>query len=98
MGQVRELADRVCLRYRSAGGLTLFETAEAYRFLDACLAEGKIVLGIEGFYIDGKQVVPEMGAIADFSDVSSSGESIMEGRAFLGKVGALGLLFEFTLD
>lgn len=83
---------------REVGGLQLVALADAWAFLDACVAAGVLVLGIEGFYFDNDQVRPDMGAIADFSQMANSEESVLEARSFLGAVGRPEMLFDFTLS
>ena len=57
-----------------------------------------LVLGIEGFYVDGDKIYPAMEAIADFSQLTNSEETILEARAFLTAVGHPGLLLDVTVS
>lgn len=83
---------------REVVGLQLVAFADVRAFLDACAAAGVLVLGIEGFYFDSGQVRPDMGAIADFSQMTDSKESVLEARSFIEAVGRPEMLFDFTLS
>lgn len=92
------LAKRAGVRLRSRPGVDLVAAADAPRFLDACEAEGVRVLGLEGFTLRGEELWVDMERIADFSSVTDPDESVREGRLFVARVTAPGLLFDFTLD
>jgi len=92
------LGRRAVIGIREVGGLQLVAFADARAFLDACVAAGVLVLGIEGFYFENGQVRPDMGAIADFSQMTSSEESVLEARTFIEVVGRSEMLFDFMLS
>ena len=98
MGLTLTLGRRAGIGIREVGGLQLVAFADARAFLDACVAAGMLVLGIEGFYFDNRQVRPDMGAIADFSQMTNSKESVLEARSFIDAVGRPEMLFDFTLS
>lgn len=98
MGLTITLGRQAGIDIREVGGLQLVAFADARAFLDACVTAGVLVLGIEGFYFDNAQVRPDMDAIADFSQMTSSEESVLEARSFIEAVGRPEMLFNFTLS
>lgn len=97
MGPVAALARSAGIAITTAAGLDLIDLAEAPRFLDACLREGWVILGVEGFRIEGDRLSPEMTAIADFSGLCSSRESVGEARRFVERMHDSGLKLDFVL-
>ena len=98
MGLTLALARRAGIGIREVGGLELVAFADTRFFLDACVAAGVLVLGIDGFYFDNGHVSPDMGAIADFSQMTNSEASVLEARSFIEVAGQPEMLFEFTLS
>lgn len=92
-----EVARRAEISVRWAHGLFLVEATDAAAFLDACLAAEVVVLGIEGFLVDENHVVPQMGAIADFSGIDDVRKTNRAARDFVAEVGTPGMFFEFVL-
>ena len=97
MELILELADRAGVKVWSVGRLPLVAAIDARSLLVACLDAGVRVLGIEGFYIEGEQVIPEMAAIADFSGLDDSVKSVVESERFLEAVSGVDLFFDFTV-
>lgn len=95
VGLTLALGRQAGIDIREVGGLQLVAFADAWTFLDACVDAGVLVLGIEGFRLDSGQVRPDMGAIADFSQMTNSRESILEARSFIETVGQPEMLFDF---
>jgi hypothetical protein len=84
-GLVERLAADADVLLRWHAGLPLVAARDADAFLDACDAEPVRVLGIEGFYLQGDDVRPDMSRIADLSSVADPAESVKEARRFLGR-------------
>ena len=97
MGLTLALGRQAGIDVREVGGLQLVALADVRTFLDTCVAAGVLVIGIEGFRLESGQVRPDMGAIADFSQVTDSEESVLEARSFIETVGQPGMLFDFAL-
>jgi len=98
MGLIQMLADEVDVRVviRGASCLLPFEGMNAV--LEACRKKGIKVLGIEGFWPKGDALVPEMDAIADFSDQESSLDSITDAIRFIRVAGKTGMLFDLIIN
>jgi hypothetical protein len=65
------------------GRSALIARDDAEAFLRACAEARGVVLGIEGFHVVGERLEPDMGWIADFSDLDDVDESLTESRSFL---------------
>ncbi|MCP4548388.1 MAG: hypothetical protein GY835_18155 [bacterium] len=98
MGLINTLARRAGLRLIRVGGLQLVAFPDVPDFLDACMAAELLVLGVEGFGYEDGEVWPDMSAIADFSELTSSHQSVVEARMFADSVGRPGMLFDFTVS
>ncbi len=98
MGLTVALGRRAGVAIRVRGGLELVAFADSQAFLAACEAAGVLVLGVEGFHLEGDHVRPDMGAIADFSQVRDCKASVLEARAFIEAVGRPKMLFDFVLS
>lgn len=96
MGLVEKIASRAGLMVERSGSLWLIQSADALAFLDQCEAEGLRILGIEGFARKQGALIPDMDAIADFSD--ALGCSILEARRFVAEVHASGLMLDFYIE
>lgn len=57
-----DLVDRQC-------GTFLIRHDDIEKFLEMCKQYNLVILGIEGFQICGKWIIPDPNAIADFSDL-----------------------------
>jgi len=98
MGLAAALARQAGVDLRKVGALRLIAFADAQPFLDACLVDAVRVIGVEGFFLKGDRAEPDMRAIADFSGLTDSAESISEARTFINAAGRPGMLFDFTLS
>jgi hypothetical protein len=98
VGPALALGRKAGIEIREVGGLQLVALADARAFLEACEAAGVLVLGVEGFRLDSGQVHPDLGAIADFSQLTDSRESVLEARSFVEAVGQPEMLFDFALS
>ncbi len=98
MGLTVALGRQAGIEIWQVGGLRLVSFADAQIFLDACLAARVLVLGLEGFTVDGGQAQPNMNAIADFSQLTKCEQSVLEARAFIETTGRPEMLFDFTLS
>lgn len=96
MGLVEKIASRAGLTVEKRGSLRLIQSVDASAFLDACDAEGLRILGIEGFFRKQDALVPDMDAIADFSD--ASGCSILDARKFVAEVKSPSLMLDFAIE
>ncbi len=98
MGLTLILGRNAGIKIQEIGGLALIAFADTQVFLDACVAAGVLILGVEGFYLNNAQVRPEMGAIADFSQIKDSKDSVLEARSFIEAAGRPDMFFDFTLS
>ncbi|MCL4472455.1 MAG: hypothetical protein M1539_04395 [Actinobacteria bacterium] len=99
MGSLTEdLARHAQINVVNIGGLHLVATTDIATFLDTCQTENVLVIGIEGFRLEGERVLPDINAIADFSHLSNSIESIVEARRFFDAVDKPGMVYDFTLS
>lgn len=85
------------------GKVALFSLPDAALFLDYCAKRGIGVLGVEGFQLEGTKRIPNLDAIADFSELMNvSGTSFPERsisamREFFMFMPQDGLMLEFVL-
>ena len=98
MGIVERAAVRAGIELHRRAGLNLVATADAPKFLAACEALHVRILGFDGFTIAEGCLIPDMAAIADFSDVADAQESVRCSHRVLRQLSAPELLFEFTVD
>lgn len=88
---------------RRENGTVLVRAADVLRVIRAAASKGYWTLGLEGFYEKGRNLVPDMGCIADFSSLGSlpAGEresaSIRDAELFLQRCADPQLLFEIIL-
>jgi len=75
----------------------------AHSDMDAFLTEAALlnhgILGLDGFSIEPPHIAPDMGAIADFSELASNSEilrSIQQARHFIEKVSKPHLFYEIV--
>lgn len=95
---VQSLALQAGVPLRSVAGLSLMSQDGARTLLEVCASEGVRVLGLEGFTVDGDEVRPAMGAIADLSAVEDAARSVEEAKRFLDTVSPRELHYEITVD
>lgn len=98
MGLIEQIAELGGVNTFKHGSLVLIACEDATAFLDACKAASARVVGIEGFWLRGASVVPDMDAIADFSAVESVLVSVLEAKRFVENVGSRGLMLDFSLE
>jgi len=100
MGLAEQVAQRIGLSLRVIGGAPLVAAKDAERFIAGCQQGRILVLGIEGFRLEGGSLVPDMDAIADFASpiLPTLARSIAASRRFLLKVNQPGMWFNFTLQ
>ncbi|WP_243350389.1 hypothetical protein [Stenotrophomonas acidaminiphila] len=96
MGLVEKIASRAGLMVERRGSLRPIQSVDALAFLDQCEAEGFRVLGIEGFARKQGALIPDMDAIADFSD--APGCSILEAKRSVAEVHASSLMLDFAVE
>lgn len=97
MGSVGAVAQEVGIPIRNIGGLALIRGTDAPALIDALASEGLRILGIEGFELEGSEVRPDMGLIADFSTLTDAGQSVWEARRFIESAARPDAFFEFSL-
>jgi hypothetical protein len=97
MSLEEELERKSGISVRKIGSLRLMTAPDAMSFLDACLASGALVLGVEGFRLKDGEVHPDQNAIADFSGLEQPQASIDEARRFVERTATPSLLFDFTI-
>lgn len=102
MGLTVRLAAVVGLEVKEIGSLELIAWSDIDTFLSVVRERNVVVLGIEGFRINGSKAVPDLDAIADFSglptDEDLAATTIAEARRFLSNVSQPNMYFEFELD
>ena len=80
--------------------MKLLTRTQAQEFIDRCERENVRVVGIEGFRRQGESIVPDMDAIADFSEFTPEDTIALachHARMFLNLMPP-DLLFEFELS
>lgn len=78
--------------------MVVVSASEGSTFLDACAGAEVVVLGAEGFDVQGATVRPDMGAILDLSGIEDPQRSILEAKRFVEEVDRPGLMLEFVLE
>jgi len=101
MGLTAELCQQAGISVKRIGGLELIAASDAEGFIRAARARGVVILGIEGFRIQGSGVSPDMDAIADFSTLADDNEgaakSLQAADRFLSGASRQDLYFDFTV-
>lgn len=97
MGLVEEIADQIGIPLTRRGSLILVSADNALKLLDGCESVGLRILGVEGFQVRESSIVPDMDAIADFSNLDSAIASIREARRLIHIVRPHELVFDFTV-
>jgi hypothetical protein len=100
VGLVDDIARTRGLSVKRAGGLSLIAARDAEAFLDECQLQRIRVIGAEGVRLEGAATVPDMGAIADFSELGSEPavKSVRQAKRFVREITSPDLLFDFTLE
>lgn len=102
MGLTAQLAAVTGVAVKEVGSLELVAWSDADAFLKVVRDRNIVILGIEGFRIEGSKVVPYMNAIADFSGLPSdedlSATTVLEASRFLRVVSQPNMYFDFQLD
>jgi hypothetical protein len=75
--------------------MTLVSGSDVVRLIDALEAAGALIVGFEGFRLDGPAIMPV--EIADFSDVTDPAESTAAARRGIEEIGRLELYYEFVI-
>lgn len=98
MGLTAELGHRAGIEILNVAGLELVRSSDALALLDEIERAGVLVLGIEGFAIQGYTVVPDMNLIADYSDRAktdqSSASALSDARCFFQNIEGEDRVFE----
>jgi hypothetical protein len=99
---VRSLAAQRNIKLINRYGQMLVRSEDVAPMLDAMQEQGCVILGIEGFWLDGDSITPQVGATADYSRLNTegadaSGESIRSARAFFRELLRPDLCYEFTV-
>ena len=98
MGLTSRIAQTVGVDVVLTGSMELISHRHVARFLDGCDARDVLILGIEGFRVEGHTVEPDMGAILDCSNVSRPDESRAAARLFIESMAAAELAYEFVFQ
>lgn len=88
--------------FRTGGGREFYNVIQCLAILDWCESNGVGIVGIEGFWCDGEDYLPDLEAIADFSNIVEDPEfslkSVRAAREFFDFFGSGdGRLFEFVV-
>lgn len=68
---IEQLAGKLGVSVRVQGGLHLIPLHDCGRIVQICRSDRILILGIEGFRLSERNVVPDTDWIADFSDLAS---------------------------
>jgi hypothetical protein len=101
LGLTAEIGSSAGVVVHRVGQTELVAAADLACFLHAVRDSNLHVLGLEGFRIDGGNLVPDMDAIADFSSMAGSAPSVdtvAEALRFISEVAGPKLYFELTFD
>lgn len=101
MGQiVADLAESMGLEVVYRHGTILVPNTILGKLLDSLRMQNIRVLGLEGFRVEGQSLIPDMEAIADFSDLIDAAPevSVDAARMFLLSMGTRSLLYEVITD
>ncbi len=94
---IEEMAFKAGVEVRTRGNKRLIKSADIPALLDAADEAEVVLIRIEGFTIEGSATRPDMNAIADFSTVKTSLESIRASKIFFKEVNRPELWFEIVL-
>jgi hypothetical protein len=95
---IEELAHKANIDVRRIGSMDLIKNSDIPAILDVIEKAELVVLGIEGFTLEeGDSVRPDMNAVADFSSVPNSIESIDASWNYFKEVNRPELMYEFVL-
>jgi hypothetical protein len=101
MGLVSEIAKVAGVSVHNEGSMELISAVDIPVFLEAVKARHTyIILGLEGFLIENKNLIPEMNAIADFSSSAENPDcdgTIIKAVDFLARVGRSDLYYDIIL-
>jgi hypothetical protein len=101
VGLTAKIALLAGIEPKRAGLAQLISTKDSGAFVQALLGQDVGILGIEGFHVNGNQIVPDMDAIADFSGLPQDEEfnatTVEEARKFLRSISDPDMYFEFLL-
>ena len=88
-----EVLQTFATRGTQIGGEWFFQPKVCLDLVSECESNGLAVIGIEGFKIDGSEVVPQLDLIADWSNVE-----VKEWEAFVAEASALSRKFIETIS
>jgi hypothetical protein len=98
------LASQLGVRMRMQAGLRLIALEDCERIVEACKADGFLILGIEAFRLTEVNIVPDTDLIADFSELISMRwdeacvEAARSAKSYFGEAkGRTDLWFDFRL-
>lgn len=97
MGSLDEFARSAGIPVRRVGGLTLVQGTDAPSLIDALATASVRILGVEGFEVEGSEVRPDMGLIADFSSLTDPARTASEARQFIQTAARPDAFFEFSI-
>ena len=88
MGLTSEIAHLVGVKTVNANGMNLVSADDMDKFLDAVNQRGARILGIDGYFVQGENVIPDMDAIADFSDFAGAeiADTVSASQLFLASL------------
>jgi hypothetical protein len=95
MGLVDRISKLAGISVVQRGSVTLVESEAAEFIIYFCERENIPILGVDGFRMSDRNLIPDMSAIADFSSVSSV-DSIHLARRFANANMRPGLWYEFA--
>ena len=100
MGLIHEVSCAKRIRLVEVGALNLVAAADFLLFVAGCREHDVAIVGIEGFHLHGGAAVPDMDAIADFSEMR--GENLVaacahEAERFFRQIEPTEMLFDFVL-
>lgn len=100
MGLMNELAGSGGFKLVELGSLQLIRANDFLAFVALCKRHRFAIVGIEGFFVREGKAVPDMDAIADFSEIQD--DNVVDGSAqaaedFFRNIEPLAILFDFVL-
>ncbi len=98
MGLALRIAKKAHINVHRIGNMELIACRDMLSFLDAARDQGICILGVEGFRLEGTSIIPDMGALADFSSIhenpASCERTIIEAKQFILSIAGMDLYFE----
>lgn len=97
----RDLASAAGIPFTLRHNMVLFVLADAKRFVRVAQQDRLIILGFDGFFLRGPDIIPDLGLIPDFSQMCSETDAVDHSAnsaiRVLDECGTPAHYFEFVL-